>query len=253
MIETQAALLLSASGITVRRDGRTLLDHVNLTLSVGQHLTLIGPNGAGKTLLLKVLLGLAQPTDGHVEQRKDMRIGYMPQTLELSPLMPINVEYFLSLASRACTKTIEEALHLTDACALRNRSMHLLSGGERQRVMLARALLRKPDLLLLDEPGQNMDVTGQLGMYELIRRIQLENKCAVLMVSHDLHFVMRHTDQVVCLFHHICCSGKPQEIIQEKAFTDIFGTQVANTLGYYQHHHSHTHEHFAGSECEHHT
>lgn len=245
-------VLLFADRVTVQRDGRRVLDQVSLTLKPGQHLTLIGPNGAGKTLLLKVLLGLAQPTEGKVERRQGLRIGYMPQALELSPLMPITVEYFLQLASGADAAAIEAALHLTEAYALTHRSMHQLSGGERQRVLLARALLRQPDLLLLDEPGQNMDVAGQLAMYALIRRIQQERSCAVLMVSHDLHFVMRQTDQVICLFHHICCSGKPQDIVQDQAFTQIFGPQIAEVLGYYHHHHGHTHEHFPGHDCAEH-
>ena len=242
--------LLDAIDISVVREGRAALDHVGLSVLPGQHLTLIGPNGAGKTLLLKVLLGLIKPSSGEVRRQAGLRIGYMPQSLQLSPLMPLTVDYFLRLANPSDDAAITETLALIDAAGLRTRSMHHLSGGERQRVLLARALLRRPDVLLLDEPGQNMDVTGQLAMYELIRRIQQERGCAVLMVSHDLHFVMRHTDQVYCLYHHVCCSGKPQEIVEDKAFAELFGPRIAEVMGYYHHQHTHTHEHFPGDSCE---
>lgn len=241
--------LISAEGLSIVRDGRALLDKVSLSIQPGEHITLIGPNGAGKTLLLKVLLGLLPASSGTVQRREGLRIGYMPQRLQLSPLMPLTVEYFLRLAYRGTDAEMDHALQLTEAQALRQRSMHLLSGGEMQRVLLARALLRQPDLLLLDEPGQNMDVSGQLAMYELVRRIQKERGCAVLMVSHDLHFVMRQTDQVLCLYHHICCSGKPQEIIENRAFTELFGPRIAEVMGYYHHQHSHTHEHFPAHDC----
>jgi zinc transport system ATP-binding protein len=241
--------LISADGLSIVRNGRSLLDNVSLTIQPGEHITLIGPNGAGKTLLLKVLLGLLPASTGTVQRRNGLRIGYMPQRLQLSPLMPLTVEYFLRLAHRGTDADMHHALQLTEAVPLRQRSMHLLSGGEMQRVLLARALLRQPDLLLLDEPGQNMDVSGQLAMYELVRRIQKERGCAVLMVSHDLHFVMRQTDQVLCLYHHICCSGKPQEIIENRAFTELFGPRIAEVMGYYHHQHSHTHEHFPAHEC----
>lgn len=251
MINSSEQALIEALDVSVLREGRRVLDHVSLAVMPGQHLTLIGPNGAGKTLLLKVLLGLVAPTEGQVRQRDELRLGYMPQQLQLSPLLPLTVEYFLRLAlPQGAADKIDAALAMIDALPLKDRSMHHLSGGERQRVLLARALLREPDLLLLDEPGQNMDVSGQLAMYELIRRIQREKGCAVLMVSHDLHFVMRQTDQVYCLYHHVCCSGKPQEIVENQAFTELFGPRIAEVLGYYHHHHSHTHEHFPGEPCE---
>lgn len=241
--------LLTAESVSLLIEGREILDGVSLEVSAGQHMTLIGPNGAGKTMLLKVLLGLVAPSSGFVKRRADMTIGYMPQRLHLSPLLPITVDYFLRLSHHGSLSDIEASLRLTDAYLLRQRSLHTLSGGEVQRVLLARALLRHPDLLLLDEPGQNMDVSGQLAMYELIRHIQKEWGCAVLMVSHDLHFVMRQTDQVYCLYHHICCSGKPQEIIESRAFSDLFGPKIAEVMGYYPHTHTHTHEHFPEHDC----
>ncbi|MBY0354540.1 MAG: ATP-binding cassette domain-containing protein [Rickettsiales bacterium] len=245
--------LLAAESVCVVREGGAVLDRVSLQLMPAQHLTLIGPNGAGKTLLLKVLLGLVRPTSGKVVRQNNLRIGYMPQRLLLSALMPLTVDYFLRIShAQIDDSALSEALRLTEATALRQRSMHHLSGGEIQRVLLARALLQKPDVLMLDEPGQNMDVSGQLAMYELVRTIQHERGCAVLMVSHDLHFVMRHTDMVYCLFHHVCCSGKPQQIIEDRAFNELFGPRITEVMGYYHHQHTHTHEHFPPHDCTEH-
>jgi zinc transport system ATP-binding protein len=249
---TNSDLLLAAEDLCVIRQGRHLLDRVSMRIHRGEHITLIGPNGAGKTLLLKVLLGIVPPDGGMVQRRAGLRVGYMPQRLHLSPLMPMTVDYFLQLAFPVEQTTRVEVLELTDTLALRHRSLHELSGGEMQRVLLARALLREPDLLLLDEPGQNMDVSSQLALYERVRQIQHARGCGVLMVSHDLHFVMRQTDQVLCLYHHICCSGRPQEIIENRAFADVFGPRIAEVMGYYHHQHSHTHEHVSPHDCREH-
>jgi zinc transport system ATP-binding protein len=220
-----------------------VLDGVSLTLSPGQIVTLVGPNGAGKTTLAKLAMGLLAPDSGRVHRRPGLRIGYMPQRIRIDDSLPLTVDRFLWLAEPGRTRDRRAALEKTGVRHLRRRPVQQLSGGEMQRVLLARALLRKPDLLVLDEPAQGVDVAGQNALYELLASVREELHCAILMISHDLHMVMAATDQVVCLHHHVCCHGTPEAVSRDPAFMDMFPGAEASlpNLAFYTHEHDHDH------------
>ena len=243
MTKLEPDTLLRASGISVSLQGRQILDQVGLSVKRGEIVTLIGPNGAGKTTLVRVILGLLKPTAGSVERCAALRIGYMPQRLHLSDNLPLTVRRFLVLGCRRSCEA--DLLKVVDQLSIRHlltSPLQKLSGGEHQRVLLARALLRKPDLLVLDEPVQGVDVTGQAALYGLITNIRDELGCGVLMISHDLHLVMATTDQVLCLNNHVCCSGHPESVSQHPAYLELFGSPASAKLAVYTHHHDHTHD-----------
>ena len=234
--------LIEAEGLRLRLDGREVLEGVDLRVERGQIVTLIGPNGAGKTTLVRVILGLLKTDGGRVKLEPGLRIGYMPQRLALSENLPLTVRRFLTLAHRGDAARLDGVAAEVGIKHLLGHSMQTLSGGEAQRVLLARALLRDPELLVLDEPVQGVDVTGQSELYALIGRIRDRHHCGVLMVSHDLHLVMAATDQVLCLNHHVCCSGHPDTVSRHPAYLELFGTPAADKLALYTHHHDHTHD-----------
>ncbi|MDR0807487.1 MAG: zinc ABC transporter ATP-binding protein ZnuC [Enterobacteriaceae bacterium] len=236
------ASLLNLENISVVFGSRNVLSNISLTLDAGQILTLLGPNGAGKSTLVRVVLGLIAPTSGKVSCPKDLRIGYVPQKLYLDPTLPLTVERFMYLRPHVKKADIIPALSRVQAKHLINMPMQKLSGGETQRVLLARALLNRPQLLVLDEPTQGVDVNGQLALYDLIERLRNELNCAVLMVSHDLHLVMAKTDEVLCLNQHICCSGAPETVSEHPEFIAMFGKHGAQQLAIYHHHHNHQHD-----------
>lgn len=235
-------LLVDLQDIGLQRNSRLILEDVNLKVQSGDIITLIGPNGAGKSSLLKIVLGLIQPSSGKIILAKGIRIGYMPQALKVESLMPLTVKRFLLLAPRANENNymkIANDLGITDYL---HSPIQSISGGELQRVLLARALLNNPDLLVLDEPAQGIDITGQAQLYQLIISMREKLGCAILMVSHDLHLVIAGTDQVVCLNKHICCSGHPATVTQDPHFIELFGSTVADGLAIYTHKHDHEHD-----------
>jgi len=219
-----------------------VLQNINAELHRGCITTLIGPNGAGKTTLVRVILGLIKADSGQLWQQPGLRIGYMPQKLQIDKTFPLTVERFLLTAQRCQPEQLKAALDDVGAGKLLKQSLHNLSGGEMQRVLLARALLRNPQLLVLDEPVQGVDINGQLELYNLIARIRDERGCGVLMVSHDLHLVMAATDHVVCINHHVCCSGHPEHVTNDPSFTELFGIKGSEQLAIYSHHHNHRHD-----------
>jgi zinc transport system ATP-binding protein len=237
--------LIEAKDIALAFDGRAVLDHVDLAIWSREIVSLIGPNGAGKTSLLRVLLGLLAPGRGTVARQSGLRIGYMPQKLALDRSLPLTLTRFLGLARTprgAPTKpSILAALEEVGATARAAAPMHSLSGGETQRALLARALLGEPELLVLDEPVQGVDVTGRAQLYELIGTIARRRGCGVLLVSHDLNFVMAATDRVICLNHHVCCTGHPEQVSRDPAFLGLFGEAARPALAVYTHHHDHVH------------
>jgi zinc transport system ATP-binding protein len=234
--------LLQARQLSLTLDKREILRDISLQIKGGQIVTLIGPNGAGKTSLVKLALGLLNPTKGHVERRKNLRIGYMPQRMHIDASMPISVQKFLQLAVRARPEHIASVLDELSASHLLQAQIHSLSGGEMQRILLARALIQDPELLVLDEPMQGVDITGQAELYALIAAIRDRHHCGVLMVSHDLHLVMSATDEVICLNQHVCCHGLPEQVSQDPAYLELFGTKEAKALAVYTHHHNHSHD-----------
>lgn len=235
------APLARLSGIEVRRGGRAILSGIDLTLSPGEILTVIGPNGGGKTTLLKVVLGLVKPDTGTVAIRPGLRVGYVPQRLRLDPTLPMRVRRLMTLTKRHREADLAEALAETGVAHLINADVTNLSGGEFQRVLIARALLARPELLVLDEPVQGVDFNGEVALYEKIAAIRHLYGCAILLVSHDLHVVMAASDHVVCLNGHVCCAGIPREVAEAPEYLRLFGPRAASTVAIYRHHHNHVH------------
>ncbi|MCG9575543.1 zinc ABC transporter ATP-binding protein ZnuC [Vibrio tubiashii] len=242
--------LVELNDICVQFGERKVLDNISLRLNRGEITTLIGPNGAGKSTLVKVLLGLQKTFSGKVTKPKGLKIGYVPQKLRLNDSLPLNVERFLRLAGKYSKQELNDALKLVGAEHLLKSNMHSLSGGENQRVLLARALLQRPDILVLDEPAQGVDVQGQIDLYELIDTIRHRFNCAVFMVSHDLHLVMAKTDDVVCINHHVCCSGAPADIAQHPSYIALFGHTHQQPFAFYHHQHNHHHHDLAGDPVD---
>lgn len=236
--------LLQANGLNLARRHKQVLTDISLLLDRGRITTLIGPNGCGKSTLIRILLGLEQPNSGDVWRKPGLRVGYMPQRLNLEPRLPLTVTGFLKLARGATLDAIRYWLDRLEITILAGQDIQDLSGGEWQRVLLARALLIKPDLLVLDEPVQGVDVQGQHALYRLIPQLRTELDCAVLMVSHDLHLVMAATDEVICMNGHICCSGHPDHVSSSAEYLQLFGRTVPVNLqpiAHYTHHHDHRH------------
>jgi zinc transport system ATP-binding protein len=234
--------LLSARGLSFKRFGRAVLQSVDLDISGGEIVTLIGPNGAGKTTLVRLLLGLEKPSGGEIVRASDLVVGYVPQRFDLDRAIPMTVERFLALGrsrDKAAQKTV---LTEVGAGGLAERQFTELSGGELQRVLIARALLRGPNLLVLDEPVRGVDYQGEADLYGLISRIRTERGVGVLLVSHDLHVVMAASDRVICLNRHVCCSGVPETVAHHPEYARLFGPQAARNFGLYRHTHDHKHD-----------
>jgi len=239
---TTPQTLISANNISLSHHGKSILDKVSFELKQGEFITLIGPNGAGKSSLIKVLLGLTKADSGNIERANNIKLGYTPQTFNPNPFIPISVIDFLNLNQKVNQGFLHETATLTGTESLLDSPLKNLSGGELQRVLLTRALLNKPNVLILDEPAQNLDVNGQMHLYKLIQNIHQQQGCAVLMVSHDLHRVMKESTQVLCLYHHICCIGQPESILKDSQFNDLFADQMDDLMATYEHHHNHCHD-----------
>ncbi|BCN93860.1 zinc import ATP-binding protein ZnuC [Thiomicrorhabdus immobilis] len=257
--------LIKAENVSHQYETNTVLQQISLQIFPKEIVTLIGPNGAGKSTLLKILLGLTKPTKGKVIRQKNLKIGFMPQKIQIDPTLPMTVERFLQLGlpnthfktgfkqsvknwffKAAYSNTlIEKTTQDLDIADLLNHPIQKVSGGEMQRILLARALIREPQLLVLDEPVQGVDLQGQTEIYDYINKIRHEYGCGILMVSHDLHIVMKHTDEVLCLNQHMCCTGHPQQVSKSSEFQALFG-DLSESLAFYEHHHNneacqHTH------------
>lgn len=238
------SLLIDLKKVCVDLQGRAILSSVDLQVKRGEILTLIGPNGAGKTTLLRVALGLLKPRSGQVVRRAGLQIGYVPQKLHPDRSFPMSVGRFLGLSMKGAAAKISDVLHEVGGDGLEHSPLSTLSGGELQRVLLARTLLRNPELLVLDEPVQGVDVHGQVELFQIITKLRDKRGCAVLMVSHDLHLVMSSTDRVVCLNRHVCCTGSPEMVSQDQQFLNLFGPEILPHLALYSHDQKHQH-----SEC----
>ncbi len=234
--------LISARGLRVSHDTKTILQDVDLDISAGEIVTLIGPNGAGKTTLVRVLLGVETPDAGGLHAKPGLKIGYVPQRFDRDAALPITVVRFLRMGS---SMSHAEAIHLLQrvgAHQLADRQMSRLSGGELQRVLLARAVSRLPDLLVLDEPVRGVDYAGEAELYTLISDLREAYGFGVLMVSHDLRVVMAASDRVVCINRHVCCSGQPTAVAQHPEYARLFGESAARAFAVYEHHHDHSHD-----------
>ena len=233
--------LIQATGLGFRDGRQVILDDVDLAIGDSEIVTVVGPNGSGKTTLLRLLIGAIEPSSGAIQRRAALRIGYAPQRLTLDRTFPLTVDRFLSLGGAANASGQKEALASVHLPAREKAQMIDLSGGELQRVLLARALLRRPHLLVLDEPTQGLDQPGEAAFYRLIEQVRDETSCAILMVSHDLHVVMSASDRVVCLNGHICCQGTPTLVRDHPEYQKLFGQGTDGALALYRHEHDHHH------------
>ena len=234
--------LVVAQGLTVAYGGNAVVDRVDLAVRSGEIVVLIGPNGSGKTTLVRALLGLVEPAAGTVARRAGLVIGYVPQQLQIDPTLPMTVRRFLALRTNAAARDMQAAAAEVGVPDALDRPIQALSGGQMRRVLLARALLRDPDLLVLDEPTAGVDIAGQAALYDLVRRIRDTRGCGVLLISHNLHLVMAAADRVICLNRHVCCEGLPASVSRNPAYLDLFGADAAAALAVYAHHHDHEHD-----------
>ena len=241
MASSTGGALVTMRGVGVFRSRRWLIEGVDLTIRPGEIITLIGPNGSGKTTTAKTAIGVVSADAGSVERSRDLVVGYVPQKLAVDRSLPMTVSRMMTLTTRAGAPTVDEALERVGIRHLRKAQVHDLSGGEFQRALLARAMLRRPNLLVLDEPVQGVDFSGAIALYELISDLRESEGCAVLLISHDLHVVMAKTDRVVCLNGHVCCAGSPSSVAASPAYRQLFGARASEALALYRHDHDHTH------------
>jgi zinc transport system ATP-binding protein len=228
-----------------------VLHGIDFAIDPGEIVTIVGPNGSGKTTFLRLLVGALQPASGEVQRQSGLKIGYVPQRLAIDSTMPMTVARFLSLPVTRSRAAIRDALARTGIEGLERRQLTALSGGQFQRVLLARALLGEPDLLVLDEPTQGLDQTGEAAFYSLIETVRQDMGCAVLLVSHDLHVVMRASDRVICVNGHICCQGAPTVVSETPEYRALFGLGSQGALALYRHEHDHAHDHSDGHVHDH--
>lgn len=240
-----SAPLISATGLEVRLGGRRVLFDVDFAVHPGEIVTIVGPNGSGKSTLLRVLIGAVAPSAGRVARAPGLRIGYVPQKLFIEPSLPMTVRRFLGLPRRIGAEEAAAALARTGLPDLSHRQMADLSGGQFQRVLLARALLGRPNLLLLDEATQGLDQPGSARFYRLIEAVRRQTGCGVVMVGHDLHVVMAASDRVLCLNGHVCCEGTPEAVADAPEYRALFGSGTSGALALYRHDHDHGHDHAA--------
>lgn len=235
--------LVKAHHLSVDLGGHQVLHGVDLTLMPGEIVTVVGPNGSGKSTLLRSIIGAVPLSHGKLDLKPGLRIGYVPQKLHIDPTLPMTVQRFLGLPTRVSRKATQAALTNAGAGDLANRQMSRLSGGQFQRVLLARALLNDPELLILDEATQGLDQPGSAAFYQQIEDIRARLGCAVLMVSHELHVVMAASDRVICLNGHVCCEGAPEQVASAPEYRALFGSGTQGALALYRHEHTHSHDH----------
>ena len=240
MINKNNNLLVKLEKTGVYKNNKWLVKDVSLEVNKGKIVTLIGPNGSGKSTTAKIALGLYKDIEGKVEKFTD-KIGYVPQKISVDWALPIRVIDFMNLTQDLTNTELNDALALTGMNHMKNNSLNDLSGGEFQRVLMARAIAKKPELLVLDEPVQGVDFTGEIALYKLIKNISESLKCGILLISHNLHIVMSKTDYVLCLNGHVCCSGTPVAVANDKKYKELFGDDVSKILSIYEHKHDHTH------------
>ncbi len=233
-------MLVEMENAGVRRSGRWLVRGVDLAVRRGEIVTLIGPNGSGKSTTAKIAIGVLKPDEGTVRRKRTLKVGYVPQKVTVDWTLPLTIERLMRLTGPLEDAQIAEALAAVGIAHLARAEVQRLSGGEFQRALVARALARQPDLLVLDEPVQGVDFSGEIALYQLIREIRDRTGCGILLISHDLHVVMAETDTVICLNGHVCCRGTPENVIRSPEYLRLFGTRAGETLAFYRHHHDHT-------------
>lgn len=239
-MSSENSTLVKLNNAGFKQNDKWLVEGVSLSVKKGKIVTLIGPNGSGKSTTAKIALGIYKNIEGSVEKYTN-KVGYVPQKISIDWTLPLRVYDFMLLTENIKEEAIDEALTLTGVIHLKNKNLGNLSGGEFQRVLIARAISKKPELLVLDEPVQGVDYTGEIALYELIKRISDTLNCGILLISHDLHTVMTATDHVVCLNGHVCCSGSPMDVAKNNEYKTLFGEQASQILSVYEHKHDHIH------------
>ena len=256
-MKSKKSPLVSLKNAGVQQGKNWLVRGVDLQVNYKEIVTLIGPNGSGKSTTAKLALGILKPSEGTAERQDNLSVGYVPQKLSIDWTLPLSVERFMHLTGQVAQSEVQNAMASTGINHLGKSEVRHLSGGEFQRVMIARAIARKPDLLVLDEPVQGVDFAGEIALYNLIQQIRDDLGCGILMISHDLHIVMEATDRVICLNGHVCCSGTPTAVANNEAYISLFGARAAQGLAIYEHNHDHTHlpdgrvQHADGSITDH--
>ncbi|MEL7213510.1 MAG: metal ABC transporter ATP-binding protein [Pseudomonadota bacterium] len=235
--------LIALEHLSVRLGGHTVLHDVNFAMNPGEIVTIVGPNGSGKSTMLRSIIGALTPDRGQVKRKDGLRIGYVPQNLAIDPTLPMPVHRFMGLPVRVPRAKITQALETAGVAGLADRAMTDLSGGQFQRVLLARALLGDPHLLILDEATQGLDQPGSAAFYRQIEDVRARLGCGILMVSHELHVVMSASDRVICLNGHVCCEGRPEVVAEAPAYRALFGSGTQGALALYRHEHTHSHDH----------
>lgn len=243
--------LISIENLSVSFGDAPILQGVDMSLDRGEIVTIVGPNGSGKSTLLRTIIGAIKPTSGKIVKRANLKIGYVPQKLHIDRTLPLSVRRFMSLPIRASQSDILASLERASIAHVADKMITDLSGGQLQRVLLARALLNDPDVLILDEATQGLDQPGSAAFYQLIEEVRNATDCSVLMVSHELHVVMSASDRVICLNGHVCCHGTPQVVATAPEYRALFGTGTKGTLALYRHEHHHSHDHSHDHSSEH--
>ena len=233
--------LVTTNKITVKYGSHTVLRDVSINVNAGEIVTIVGPNGSGKTSLVKTIIGAIEPSSGSLSLKKNLRIGYIPQRLNIDHTLPITVQRFLNLTQKVPVAECQTALDTAGVPGLLKMQMANLSGGQFQRVLLARALQGSPEILILDEATQGLDQAGSADFYKQIEIVRNERGCAVLMISHELHVVMSASDKVICMNGHICCSGAPEAVAIMPEYHELFGVNTDGVLALYRHNHDHKH------------
>ena len=233
--------LLKIEDLSVKFKDKQVLDNINFSISRAKIITILGPNGSGKTTLVRCILGLIKPNSGKITLSPKLRIGYMPQKLILNKNLPLTAYDFLKLEIGKKTENLDHYIAEVGIEKILNSDLQKLSGGEMQKLLLTKAILKSPNLLILDEPVSGLDITGQIEFYKLIDKLRSEKNMAILIISHDLHTVMKRADHIICLHHHICCEGAPEEINKQSYFNTTFDSEILKTLTIYEHHHDHKH------------
>ncbi len=234
-------MLIEATNLNIRYGKKTVLKNVTLSLTKGEIVTIVGPNGSGKTTLFKAIIGAVPIFKGKIKIESNLKIGYVPQHISIDRSLPMTVDRFLSLPNKKNNESFKKAVHVAGIENLSNHQLHSLSGGQMQRVLLAKAIITKPEVLLLDEATRGLDQPGAAWFYQKIKQIREETGCAILMISHDLHVVMGASDRVICLNGHICCQGTPEKVALSPEYETLFGSNDTGTFALYKHVHDHDH------------
>jgi zinc transport system ATP-binding protein len=234
-------IIAELENIGLKINHQKIIDKISLQLKRGEITTLIGPNGGGKTSIAHILLGILKPTSGKVLKNSQIKIGYMPQKIEIDKTIPLTAQDFIQLSTHKIEldETFKNLISHLNVKKILNKQIHDLSGGQLQKILFLRALINKPDLLVLDEPTQYMDISAIEDFYQIIDEVRKANNCAILLISHDLHMVMQKTDVVFCINHHVCCHGSPESVNQHPEYLSLFGNR--SEVAIYQHHHDHQH------------